>query len=86
MPKGVAPRLLKMSDRDNDGFLDFEEFYQLSIEKPFLFKDVAMKYCKYVVPSRDWNHTSHALATPVASGTMQMESAYDSIGNIFRCE
>lgn len=84
MPKGVADRIMKMSDRNGDGFLDFEEFYQLSIEKPFLFQDVVEKYCSYVVPKRDRNHnTGVAGAAAYASHSRMQENNYDSVGKSF---
>jgi rhomboid-related protein 1/2/3 len=51
-PKGLATAILKNSDTNNDGRLDFEEFYKMSQYHTWLFKDLCVKYCRYVVPLR----------------------------------
>lgn len=53
LPKGIAKEILKFADSDNDGQLDFEEFYKLSLEHRWLVRDWCVKYCRYVVPRRD---------------------------------
>lgn len=51
LPKGIARSILDMHDSNNDGRLDFEEFYSLSQEHGWLFKGFLVKYCKMIVPS-----------------------------------
>nr|XP_029733954.1 rhomboid-related protein 2-like isoform X2 [Aedes albopictus] len=53
LPKGFVKNLLKTADTNNDGHLDFEEFYQMSREHHYLFRDMCVRYCKLVVPSRN---------------------------------
>uniref|UniRef100_A0A182P611 Rhomboid-like protein n=1 Tax=Anopheles epiroticus TaxID=199890 RepID=A0A182P611_9DIPT len=53
MPKDLALHLLKLSDTNNDGMLDFDEFYKLSTEHPSFFCEMYLKYCKAVVPKRN---------------------------------
>lgn len=56
MPAGLSKRILQMADADGDGYLDFDEFYNLSQEHHWLFKNIAVKYCRYIVPRRDGGH------------------------------
>lgn len=53
LPSNAARKIMKLGDTDNDGRLDFEEFYVMCTEKDWLMKDYAVKYCKMVVPRRD---------------------------------
>ncbi|XP_055529532.1 protein rhomboid isoform X2 [Wyeomyia smithii] len=53
LPKGFVKKLLKQADQNNDGHLDFEEFYQMSREHHYLFRDMCVRYCRLVVPSRN---------------------------------
>uniref|UniRef100_A0A182NNA5 Rhomboid-like protein n=1 Tax=Anopheles dirus TaxID=7168 RepID=A0A182NNA5_9DIPT len=53
MPELCAKQLLKISDVNNDGRLDFEEFYKLSIEHPYFLWKMCLQYCKVVVPNRN---------------------------------
>ncbi|XP_052899552.1 rhomboid-related protein 2 [Anopheles moucheti] len=53
MPKDLAIHLLKASDTNNDGRLDFAEFYKLSTEHPIFLFEMYLKYCKAVVPKRN---------------------------------
>ncbi|XP_050074974.1 protein rhomboid [Anopheles maculipalpis] len=53
MPKDLAIHLLKASDTNNDGRLDFNEFYKLSTEHPYFLCEMYIKYCKVVVPKRN---------------------------------
>lgn len=51
LPKGIARNILEMHDVNDDGRLDFEEFYRMSLQQPWLFKGMLIKYCKMIVPS-----------------------------------
>lgn len=51
IPEYLANHILKMSDDDSDGALDFEEFYRLSLRHEWLFSRLVFKYCKMIVPS-----------------------------------
>ena len=51
LPDYLAKHILRMSDEDSDGSLDFEEFYQLSLRQEWLFSRLVFKYCKMIVPS-----------------------------------
>lgn len=53
LPKGFVKNLMKAADQNNDGHLDFEEFYQMSREHHYLFRDMCVRYCRLVVPSRN---------------------------------
>ncbi|XP_055599116.1 protein rhomboid-like isoform X2 [Uranotaenia lowii] len=53
LPRGFVNKLMKTADQNNDGHLDFEEFYQMSREHEYLFKNMCVRYCKLVVPSRN---------------------------------
>ncbi|XP_055628146.1 rhomboid-related protein 2 isoform X2 [Toxorhynchites rutilus septentrionalis] len=53
LPKGFVRQMLKAADHNNDGHLDFEEFYQMSREHNYLFRDMCVRYCKLVVPNRN---------------------------------
>ncbi|XP_049541255.1 protein rhomboid [Anopheles darlingi] len=55
IPKEVVHEVLKNSDGNNDGHLDFEEFYKLSTEHPYIFRDLCIRYCRVVVPRRTPN-------------------------------
>lgn len=50
LPDYLAKHILRMSDDDSDGALDFEEFYQLSLRQEWLFSRLVFKYCKMIVP------------------------------------
>ncbi|CAO1422679.1 unnamed protein product [Diamesa hyperborea] len=56
IPKGIAKAMLNIHDTNNDGQLDFEEFFQLSQQHQWVVRDFAVRYCKYLVPSRDGAH------------------------------
>lgn len=51
IPEHLANHILKMSDEDSDGALDFEEFYRLSLRQEWLFSRLIFNYCKMIVPS-----------------------------------
>lgn len=51
LPDYLAKHILRMSDNDSDGVLDFEEFYQLSLQQEWLFSRLVFNYCKMVIPS-----------------------------------
>lgn len=53
LPKGITKEMLKMHDDNNDGQLDFEEFFKLSQNHNWVVRDWCVKYCRYVVPRRD---------------------------------
>lgn len=44
---------MEMHDANNDGKLDFEEFFKLSQKHNWVVRDLCVKYCRYVVPRRD---------------------------------
>lgn len=50
MPQYLANHILKMSDDDSDGVLDFEEFYQMSRRQDWMINRLLFKYCKLIVP------------------------------------
>lgn len=50
VPENLANNILGLSDKNADGMLDFEEFYQLSRRHRWLFKKMVHKYCQLVVP------------------------------------
>jgi len=52
LPTGAAARIMQLGDQDNDGKLDFEEFYHLAVHKDSIFRQYAVKYCHYLVPPR----------------------------------
>lgn len=51
IPKEVARQILLMHDEDMNGRLDFEEFYHLSQQHGWIFRNILVKYCKMIVPS-----------------------------------
>jgi rhomboid-related protein 1/2/3 len=53
LPKGISKAMLKMHDIDNDGQLDFEEFYKLSQEHNWVVREWCVKYCRTFIPRRD---------------------------------
>lgn len=53
LPKGISKAIIAQADIDNDGQLDFEEFYKLSLEHKWLVREICVRYCRYLVPLRD---------------------------------
>lgn len=51
LPENIANHILQMSDFDSNGFLDFEEFYTLTLRQEWLFSRMVKKYCQLIVPS-----------------------------------
>lgn len=51
LPDYLANHILRMSDDDSDGALDFEEFYKLSLRQEWLFSRLVFNYCKMIVPA-----------------------------------
>lgn len=51
LPDYLANHILRMSDDDSDGVLDFEEFYKLSLRQEWLFSRLIFNYCKMLVPA-----------------------------------
>ncbi|XP_055612378.1 rhomboid-related protein 2-like [Uranotaenia lowii] len=52
LPEGFVKRLMKTSDTNNDGQLDFEEFSRMAQKHQYLFKNLCVRYCRLVVPGR----------------------------------
>ncbi|XP_058975088.1 protein rhomboid [Musca domestica] len=50
IPPNVAQQILKMSDNDNNGYLDFEEFYAMSKRHKWMIRNLLASYCRMVVP------------------------------------
>lgn len=50
LPDYLGNHILRMSDDDSDGVLDFEEFYRLSLRQEWLFSRLVFNYCKMIVP------------------------------------
>ncbi|XP_053676681.1 protein rhomboid [Anopheles nili] len=53
IPKHAVEQLVKLSDHDNDGRLNFEEFSKLCTENSHLLRNLCVKYCSIVVPPRN---------------------------------
>jgi Ca2+-binding EF-hand superfamily protein len=52
LPKTFAKNLIKKHDENNDGKLNFEEFFKLSQEQNWI-RDICIKYCELIVPRRE---------------------------------
>lgn len=53
LPKGISKALMSTHDSNNDGQLDFDEFFKLSQEHNWIVRDWCVKYCRAIVPRRD---------------------------------
>lgn len=51
IPVSLANHILEMHDEDSNGKLDFDEFYQMSLQQEWLFSRLLKSYCKYLVPA-----------------------------------
>lgn len=51
IPYHIAAQILQKSDSDNDGDLDFEEFFQMSQRNKWMIKNVLMGYCRMIIPA-----------------------------------
>lgn len=83
MPKDLALHLLKLSDTNNDGRLDFEEFYKLSLEHPYFLCEMYIKYCKAVVPKRNDAEEGDVLGMVILLLQISLESAYQHYVSFF---
>ncbi|XP_022220038.1 protein rhomboid [Drosophila obscura] len=50
IPAYIAEQILRRSDVDNDGHLDFEEFYTMSLRHKWMVRNILARYCRFVVP------------------------------------
>ncbi|EDW30651.1 GL26733 [Drosophila persimilis] len=50
IPAYIAEQILRRSDVDNNGHLDFEEFYTMSLHHKWMVRNILARYCRYVVP------------------------------------
>ncbi|SPP77886.1 protein rhomboid [Drosophila guanche] len=50
IPAYIAEQILRRSDSDNDGHLDFEEFYTMSLHHKWMVRNLLARYCRMVVP------------------------------------
>ncbi|XP_034664436.1 protein rhomboid [Drosophila subobscura] len=50
IPAYIAEQILRRSDTDNDGHLDFEEFYTMSLHHKWMVRNLLARYCRMVVP------------------------------------
>jgi hypothetical protein len=50
---GFQPLYFILYLQNNDGQLDFEEFFKMSQQHEWFMKDYVINYCKYIVPRRD---------------------------------
>lgn len=51
MSYGLSHHILRMNDHNGDGYLSFEEFYNLSQNNKWLITSLLNNYCKLIVPS-----------------------------------
>ncbi|XP_017869332.1 PREDICTED: protein rhomboid [Drosophila arizonae] len=50
IPPHITEQILRRSDTDNNGHLDFEEFYAMSLHHKWMIRNMLTRYCRYVVP------------------------------------
>lgn len=50
IPAYIAEQILRKSDVDNNGHLDFDEFYAMSLHHKLMIRNLLTRYCRYVVP------------------------------------
>ncbi|XP_063698716.1 rhomboid-related protein 2 [Culicoides brevitarsis] len=70
LPSNAARKIMKVNDTDHDGRLSFEEFYKMCTERDWLMKDMAVKYCKLVVPRRDHRTTGQDMTDGAYESSM----------------
>lgn len=52
LAKYIASQIHKKYDKNCDGMLSFDEFYDMSLRKDYKFHRLLFRYCKYVVPQK----------------------------------
>ena len=52
LAKYIASQIHKKYDKNSDGMLSFDEFYEMSLRKDYKFHRLLFRYCKYVVPQK----------------------------------
>lgn len=52
LAKYIANQIHKKYDKNSDGLLSFDEFYEMSLRKDYKFHRLLFQYCKYVVPQK----------------------------------
>lgn len=68
IPKGVTEHLHQTHDENNDGKLDFEEFYKLARKNHWVVADWCAKYCEYIIPPRCATKHQKFVTAQVARG------------------
>lgn len=61
--KAHIVRLLKKYDKNEDGQLNFEEFYQLSKDRTWIIRQMVKSYCQLVVAPRKKRYRFQIYAT-----------------------
>lgn len=52
LAKYIASQIHKKYDKNSDGILSFDEFYEMSLRKDYKFHRLLFQYCKYIVPQK----------------------------------
>lgn len=52
LAKCIASQIHKKYDKNSDGLLSFDEFYEMSLRKDSKFHWLLFRYCKYIVPPK----------------------------------